>query len=408
MMFVYKDEDHFDPVRNGLLGECETPAESKEMLDLISSRSIRIEWSQFHTYIRQNSRFDTVSEKLVISSIGMPEPIIAKVVDVYARSGLSVLAYNECEELCKDPELTEKANSSMMEFLKGKPPSWSVFFHSEEGTKIPLTAPIVKPLIERDLVNKIVRNLQANAERADKCMKIVPIDHLPGTGGTTIAKHVLWKLRKEFRCVSMDGRSPNLHNFQDVAEKLLGFRGLQEDKATIDGTSKTRTCKPVLLLMDNSTYEEAKLVQTKFHDLVDERGIKFNKTMGMILLVQQTSGMPGGCNDEDKEDIHVNTKFSEKEKQLFKAKLRELSINEDISPENMIGFMIFSNADSEANININDITMRMLQTMRSYPAQIKLLLYLAIFKFYGDLNIAESHCKKLLGPFFTNEEMEFL
>ena len=82
MVFVYKNEAHFEPIREGLLEECETASESKEISETIFNRSIKIEWSQFKTYIKQNSRFDTTSEKLVISSSGMPEPIQAKVVDV--------------------------------------------------------------------------------------------------------------------------------------------------------------------------------------------------------------------------------------------------------------------------------------------------------------------------------------
>ena len=191
MMFVYKEESHFDRIRDGLLGDPETMKETKEVSDTIAERSVKIEWSQLRTYIQENSRFDTISEKLVITSSNNPQAIPAKIVDLYSKCGLEILAYNECDELCSDPDVTEKANKSMEAFIKGKPPSWNVFYCSEEGTRIPFTGPVIKPLIERDMVKKIVRNLQSTAERTDKCMKIVPIDHLPGTGGTTIAKHVL-------------------------------------------------------------------------------------------------------------------------------------------------------------------------------------------------------------------------
>ena len=53
---------------------------------------------------------------------------------------------------------------------------------------------------------------------------------------------------------------------------------------------------------------------------MDEKGIRYDKTLGMILLVQGPSDTARGLNDEDKEDIHVNTKFTDKEKQLFQCK----------------------------------------------------------------------------------------
>ena len=38
--------------------------------------------------------------------------------------------------------------------------------------------------------------------------------------------------------------------------------------------------------------------------------------------------------------------------------------------------------------------------MDSYPNQRNLLLYLAIFKYYGNLNLSEKHSKEILGPYF--------
>ena len=35
MTFVYKDEVHFEPIQEGLLGECETASESKEISEMI-------------------------------------------------------------------------------------------------------------------------------------------------------------------------------------------------------------------------------------------------------------------------------------------------------------------------------------------------------------------------------------
>ena len=64
----------------------------------------------------------------------------------------------------------------------------------------------------------------------------------------------------------------------------------------------------------------------------------------------------------------------------------------------MLGFLLFSGLQNE--LYISDLTMKILQTMEAYPNQKRLLLYLAIFKFYGDLSISESHCKDNLGPFW--------
>ena len=283
-MLNFKEDGHFDWIREGLLNDCEDQNEIITLSRTVTNRSIHITWPELKTYILANNRSGTVSDKQVVSSSNIPVPIKANVVDRYRAAGLDILAYNECDELRNDPNLTEMANEVMMEFLKGKPPGWEVFFYNDES-KIPYTSPVIKGLIERDLVDKLVKSLKSTAERTDKCMKIFPINHLPGTGATTIAKHVLWKLRKEFRCVVMDGRSPAGVDFRDVAEKLLGLRGLQENDATIMGTSK-KICKPILLLIDNSSYDDARQIQNKFQDLITDKRIMFEKTVGIILCVQ--------------------------------------------------------------------------------------------------------------------------
>ena len=403
MAFVYNNKEHFEEVRNGLgLEDCE----GKEMQELereISNRSVCIAWPALRSYMQANSRFQTVSDKQVVNSDGLPVTIKAQVVDRYAATGLQLLAYNECDELRNDPMLTQRANEAMLDFLKGKRPTWSVFFFNDES-RIPFTSSVIKCLIERDLVSKLVKNVQHTATMTDKCMKTIPINHLPGTGATTIAMHVLWKLRKEFRCVVMNGNSPTIPDLREVAEKLLGLRGLQEDDATVNGTS-TKVCKPILLLMDDFSYDEARMLQKKFQDLISDKKINFEKTVGIILCVTESTSSVGlGVPDQ----IRVNSKFTTKESDLFKAKLRELEAEGEgggIPPENMLGFLVFSGLQNEPYIS--DLTMKILQTMEAYPNQKRLLLYLAIFKFYGDLSISESHCKDILGPFFGGVEQNF-
>ena len=51
MSFFYKDETHFDVVRDGLLYDCESAPETRKMQNDIANRSLKIEWSQLKTYV---------------------------------------------------------------------------------------------------------------------------------------------------------------------------------------------------------------------------------------------------------------------------------------------------------------------------------------------------------------------
>ena len=159
MAFVYKNKEHFEEVRNGLgLEDCEGK-EMQELESKISNRSICIAWPALRSYMQAKSRFQTVSDKQVVNSDGLPVIIKAQVVDRYAATGLQLLAYNECDDLRNDPMLTQRAKEAMLDFLKGKRATWSVFFFNDES-RIPFTSSVIKCLIERDLVSMLVKNVQ--------------------------------------------------------------------------------------------------------------------------------------------------------------------------------------------------------------------------------------------------------
>ena len=51
-------------------------------------------------------------------------------------------------------------------------------------------------------------------------VKVYKFVHQPGSGATTIAMNVLWKLREVFRCLRIEDF--NLENLSDMAEKIIG------------------------------------------------------------------------------------------------------------------------------------------------------------------------------------------
>ena len=106
-----------------------------------------------------------------------------------------------------------------MDFLNGKQSGWELFFLKEESDRLPFSKPIIKGLIERDIVSKIVEKLKNDTNRLETCITITGIHHLPGTGGSTVAKHVMWKLRRDFRCLFLDGKSSTSWDYKEISRK---------------------------------------------------------------------------------------------------------------------------------------------------------------------------------------------
>ena len=79
----------------------------------------------------------------------------------------------------------------------------------------------------RDLDPGIVQKLQLleifqvrNPGGRNSIVKRNKLVHQPGAGATTVAMAVLWKLRKEFRCVKID--CLNRDHLTDIADNIIG------------------------------------------------------------------------------------------------------------------------------------------------------------------------------------------
>ena len=94
--------------------------------------------------------------------------------------------------------------------------------------------------------------------------------------------------------------------------------------------------------------------------MITEKKIKFERAVGVIIYVQDGFIKNGDIEDIGDIDaiIHLNTKFSDIETTLFHAKLSELQEETDISPENMLGFMVFANVENDPYIQ--EITMKII------------------------------------------------
>ena len=57
--------------------------------------TINIDWEDLNTFINENSRIETIQEKLVPKSQGLKTAIKREIVDIYKSMGLDILSINE-------------------------------------------------------------------------------------------------------------------------------------------------------------------------------------------------------------------------------------------------------------------------------------------------------------------------
>ena len=150
---------------------------------------------------------------------------------------IEILSSTECE----NPDIQYEAKSVLdfereirEEYYKGTLVSWWNFWFQDQVCKREISKKIEKQ----------VRKALDGGEQADIVGRVF-LYHQPGAGGTTVARHVLWDLRKLYRC----GIIPNITE-ESMLEQILNLYWHAEELHP----------KPLLLLLDTPDVEKVNLL----------------------------------------------------------------------------------------------------------------------------------------------------
>ncbi|XP_070178374.1 sterile alpha motif domain-containing protein 9-like [Littorina saxatilis] len=177
---------------------------------------------------------------------------------------LSILTANECEEV--DPTLEHsKAEDEEFKFYKGGEVSWLNFHFPNH-------------VMPRSNMEKIEEKILTLAYKDCTDTPTVIIHHMPGTGGTTLAKHLLWKRRKSFKCAVIDRMSHN--TFSQVCE-------FWESEEILDRLM----WKPLLLVSDNHTTDESDISNSELCDKIykHQKRAGLSKPMAILIICHRTA-----------------------------------------------------------------------------------------------------------------------
>ena len=258
----------------------------------------------------------------------MYTPLPDDVMQYYHHRGLSILAKNECEHLLDDKKDSCKfANEIISKFLKGDDPTWEIFYLANTST-IPVTGKILPGVVERSAVGKIVNDLRTltvpNSSKGPRAVIRKKILHEPGSGATTIAKHVLWTLRNEMRCVLLDvkklidGDAINDKKLEFIADAILNIRKLGEEENVHKGKIPDFRCRPVLILLDNANEVIARALSSELQKCVSKQKLRYQRTLIHLLYLESRNdvsysnsnefpnpnGLPSNSSTSNDDSVH--------------------------------------------------------------------------------------------------------
>uniref|UniRef100_A0AAQ6ALE4 SAM domain-containing protein n=1 Tax=Amphiprion ocellaris TaxID=80972 RepID=A0AAQ6ALE4_AMPOC len=308
--------------------------------------------------------------------------VVLKQKDEDLLTALDVLCLNQCENIYDEnsSEFHEFRIKVEEQFYRGGKVKWWNFYFGDKDKE--------KPFIKRDKYENVRKMIRSQGRDSNNICVLLNLFHDPGCGGTTLAMHVMWDLRREFRCtVLKDNNLPKT----EVAIQVLKLMKLESDKPS-----------PVLLLVDDSkeTENPNDLVNNiRIAAMEDSLNINVDDTPNckVIILNCVRSHSP---KEQYKQHNHLQNQYitaslTPEEQREFEKKLKELKETHE-KPENFYSFMIMkSNFDDKY---INDLAHNTLEKFDRSTKEAKLFAFLALLNTYvAESEIALSLCEDFFG-----------
>ena len=321
----------------------------KEMLE--AKTVIGLPWGHVHEIFQSLTDPDILMTPKLTTSFGTPVSIPDS--DLKDMCDLDILALNQCDGCDLTPEeLKKRQQESEESFYHGKEVSWWNFWFSGQ---------VCQRSIHENLKQHVEEALHGRTDEDSKVAKVT-LFHDRGAGGTTAAKHVLWDLKKHYRCavvknITIESGKPS------TCDQILRFRNYKE--------SIQKAPKPVLIMIDNADDEKvsfllAQLDQMAKHVVRDR--LERCAVVCVILMVTSRTKKKKRATESSKYEI-ITHHLDKRELHWFKSKREELDKkfkhhegSKSSNPNKMISFNIL-----RENFNPDYIT----QTTRELLNRIK-------------------------------------
>ncbi|XP_036396737.1 sterile alpha motif domain-containing protein 9-like [Megalops cyprinoides] len=294
--------------------------------------------------------------------------VILKKKDEECLDTLSILCVNQCEGGSEDMESLEQS------FYKGGKVSWWNFYFSEQ--------PGSMPFIKRDKYDFIKNTIIPELCSSRQACVYFNILHLPGCGGTTLAKHILWSLKDTYRCAVLKETSSNFAEVATQVVELLLYEKVEHARRM-----------PVLLMLDDfeemdDVFDLKQHVENEF----EKRNLGSKCPQVILLNCMRTESWEQTEATED--TVFIGNNLSESEQKQFQKKLEEIE-KKHKHVDTFYGFMIMKeNFSIEYALGVAENTLKNFYIDHKHAQLIAVLTLLNVYCKSAALSV--SLCEEFL------------
>ncbi|XP_030062726.1 sterile alpha motif domain-containing protein 9-like [Microcaecilia unicolor] len=297
---------------------------------------------------------------------------------------LEILCVDECNDIKLDVINKEQIQEIESTFYRGGKVSWKNFWLAEKK--------FCGEVIEREACEEVRQILDGILHRNSSKLPVarIKIVHQPGSGGSTIARQVLWKTRKGLRCAVVKLALP----VSTVCDHAVKFREYEE--------KDINQCLPVLLLVEDCDEEYLDDLKHELVTAITTKNITSFKPCFILMSCNRSNTPEKLCKASPLETVAVTHKLKDGEKLLFESKAKELE--RQFSPKFIITFVLMSKEFNEHYVR--DFVYNVLRDIDHSSFVTRLMKYVALLNSYVQNSyISLSHCEAFLGlGACTNDE----
>ncbi|XP_075942150.1 sterile alpha motif domain-containing protein 9-like isoform X3 [Anarhichas minor] len=290
-------------------------------------------------------------------------------------SSLEILTVDHCDETTEAFIDEEKENIDQ-QFYHGGRINWLNFWLAEQK--------YVGEVIERDAYQEVSNCVNDALKRNPDQTPVnsINIFHHPGSGGSTVARQVLWNNRKGLRCAVV---KPS-YSAAVVAQHAVELREYEE--------KDQRTCLPVLLLIEDSDKEYLDDLRNELEVATNTKRILHGTLCFILLSCRRSHDPEKRCKESPLQNVSVTHKLSDKEKRKFAGKREALEARYE--DDFILTFVLMSKGFDEKYLK--KLVEHLLQGIDRQSVVTSLILYVALLNTYVQNSfISQSHCEALLG-----------
>ncbi|XP_036004654.1 sterile alpha motif domain-containing protein 9-like isoform X2 [Fundulus heteroclitus] len=316
--------------------------------------------------------------KLPVSNGGL---CFLKSVEEAMLDSLEIISVDQCDdtnlEIMSDDEIKE----TELYFYRGGKINWINFWLADKNK--------CGVIIERDAYKEastILDNV-VHRHRAARPIESVNIYHHPGSGGSTVARQILWSRRTQVRCAVVK-QLKEAKEVPTVCEHAVKLREHNENDKN--------NCLPVLLLLEDKNQDDIDDLRRHLGNVIATKKISPSVLCFILLICNRSNDPERKCRASPSQTVAVTHKLSDQEKPMFQKKVDQLKLKLKDDFKFILTFVLMSKEFQPSYIE--DFVKNLLYKIDHTSLITRLIRFVALLNCYiKDSYLSVSHCEAYLG-----------